>query len=69
LAWDTITPYHRGFREFSQAFEAFGFEDIHKGSLPFLPARPGAGMAKSEIRIGAERHRVGAAMSARAGGC
>jgi SAM-dependent methyltransferase len=41
LAWDTITPYHTGFREFSQAFEAFGFEDVHKGSLPFLPTKPG----------------------------
>jgi SAM-dependent methyltransferase len=41
LAWDTITPYHLGFREFSQAFEAFGFEDIHKGSMPFLPSKPG----------------------------
>ncbi len=41
MAWDTITPYHGGFREFSQAFEAYGFEQIHAGSLPFLPAKPG----------------------------
>jgi SAM-dependent methyltransferase len=41
LAWDTVTPYHLGFREFSQAFEAFGFEDIHAGCLPFLPTAPG----------------------------
>jgi SAM-dependent methyltransferase len=41
LAWDTIKPYHGGFREFSQAFEAYGFEEIHAGSLPFLPAKSG----------------------------
>ncbi len=41
MTWNTVTPYHRGFREFSQAFEAYGFEEIHKGALPFLPAAPG----------------------------
>ena len=40
-AWDTITPYNRGFREFSAAYEAFGFEDIHRGSIPYLPKAPG----------------------------
>ncbi|HEV7267493.1 MAG TPA: methyltransferase domain-containing protein [Falsiroseomonas sp.] len=32
---------HRGFREFTEAYEAFGFEEIHAGALPFLPAPPG----------------------------
>ena len=41
MAWDTITPYNRGFREFSSAYEAFGFSEIHAGALPFLPNRPG----------------------------
>ncbi len=41
MSRDTVTPYHLGFREFSQAFEAYGFEDIHKGALPFLPQQPG----------------------------
>jgi SAM-dependent methyltransferase len=41
MEWDTVTPYHRGFREFTEAYEAFGFEQIHAGALPFLPARPG----------------------------
>ncbi|MFC7476157.1 methyltransferase [Dankookia sp. GCM10030260] len=39
--WDTITPYHRGFEEFAEAYEAFGFAEIHAGALPFLPVRPG----------------------------
>jgi hypothetical protein len=37
----TIDPYHHGFREFSAAYEAIGFTDIHRGALPFLPATPG----------------------------
>ena len=41
MAWDTVTPYHRGFREFTEAYEAFGFEEIHAGAMPFLPATPG----------------------------
>jgi SAM-dependent methyltransferase len=41
LGWDTVTPYHRGFREFAEGYEAFGFEQIHAGALPFLPATPG----------------------------
>jgi SAM-dependent methyltransferase len=41
VSWDSITPYHLGFREFSQAFEAYGFDDIHSGAIPFLPAQPG----------------------------
>ena len=41
MTWDTITPYNRGFREFSAAYEAFGFKDIHRGSLPYLPSLPG----------------------------
>lgn len=36
-----MTPYHRGFAEFSAAFESFGFEELHRGALAFLPARPG----------------------------
>jgi SAM-dependent methyltransferase len=39
--WDTVTPYHRGFREFAEAYDAFGFEDIHAGALPFIPPTPG----------------------------
>lgn len=38
---DTIGPYDRGFREFSEAYEAFGFADIHRDSVPFLPPAPG----------------------------
>ncbi|MCS6890371.1 MAG: methyltransferase domain-containing protein [Rhodovarius sp.] len=38
---DTIGPYHRGFREFAEAYEAFGFADIHADAMPFLPAPPG----------------------------
>lgn len=38
---DTISPYHRGFREFAEAYDAFGFEDIHAGAIPFLPPCPG----------------------------
>jgi SAM-dependent methyltransferase len=38
---DTITPYNRGFREFSAAYESIGFADIHKGAIPFLPAATG----------------------------
>lgn len=38
---DTVTPYHRGFREFAEAYDAFGFADIHAGALPFIPATPG----------------------------
>lgn len=41
MSWDTVAPYHRGFREFSAAFESVGFEDLHRGALAFLPARPG----------------------------
>jgi len=41
MAWDTITPYHRGFREFTAAYEAFDFEDIHRDALNFLPSTPG----------------------------
>jgi SAM-dependent methyltransferase len=38
---DTISAYNRGFREFGEAFEAFGFRDIHKSAIPFLPKTPG----------------------------
>ncbi len=41
MEWDTVTPYHRGFREFTEAYEAFGFEEIHAGAMPFLPRTPG----------------------------
>ncbi len=41
MTWDTVAPYNRGFREFSAAFESFGFEDLHRGAIAFLPARPG----------------------------
>lgn len=38
---DTIGPYERGFREFTEAYEAFGFADIHRDALPFLPRANG----------------------------
>ncbi len=41
MNWDTVAPYNRGFREFSAAFESFGFEELHRGALAFLPPRPG----------------------------
>ncbi len=41
MNWDTVNPYNRGFREFSAAYEAFGFDEIHRDSIPFLPAVPG----------------------------
>lgn len=41
MEWDTVTPYHRGFREFTEAYEAFGFEEIHAGAMPFLRPAPG----------------------------
>jgi SAM-dependent methyltransferase len=41
MAWDTVSPYHRGFREFTAAYEAFGFEEIHADAMAFLPAKPG----------------------------
>lgn len=41
MSWDTVSPYHRGFREFAEAYDAFGFADIHAHALPHLPARSG----------------------------
>jgi len=41
MTWDTVAPYNRGFREFSSAFESFGFTELHRGALAFLPARSG----------------------------
>lgn len=41
MNWDTVSPYHRGFREFAEAYDAFTFADIHAHSLPHLPATPG----------------------------
>ena len=41
MAWDTISPYNRGFREFTAAYEAFGSDEIHADALPFLPSTPG----------------------------
>ncbi len=38
---DTIGPYDCGFREFAEAYEAFGFADIHRDAVPFLPRIPG----------------------------
>ena len=37
---DTIGAYARGFREFAEAYEALGFEEIHRDAIPFLPRRP-----------------------------
>ncbi len=41
MSWDTITPYHRGFREFTETYEAFSFEDVHADALRFLAPTPG----------------------------
>ncbi len=41
MAANTIDAYNQGFAEFGAAFEAFGFADIHRGAMPFLPATPG----------------------------
>lgn len=41
MSWDTVAPYHRGFREFAEAYDALGFEDVHADALPFLPKTPG----------------------------
>jgi len=41
MTWDTVTPYHRGFEEFTENYEAFGFTDIHRDALPFVPTTPG----------------------------
>jgi len=38
---DTIRPYDRGCRAFTEAYEAFGFADIHADAIPFLPPTPG----------------------------
>jgi SAM-dependent methyltransferase len=38
---DTVWRYNQGFSEFSAAFEALGFAEIHRGAIPFLPERPG----------------------------
>ncbi|MDE2251886.1 MAG: class I SAM-dependent methyltransferase [Gammaproteobacteria bacterium] len=38
MTGDTVSPYHRGFREFSEAYEAFSFNDIHRDAIAFLPA-------------------------------
>ncbi len=37
----TIDAYNQGFAEFGAAFEAFGFAEIHRGAIPFLPIAPG----------------------------
>jgi SAM-dependent methyltransferase len=64
MGWDTVTPYHRGFREFTEAYEAFGFEEIHAGALPFLPAAPGlvldvgAGSGRDAAWFAARGHEV-----------
>jgi len=41
MSWDTVTPYHRGFREFAETYEAFGFDDVHRDAMAFIPATPG----------------------------
>lgn len=41
MSWDTVSPYHRGFCEFAEAYDTFDFTDIHAQSLPHLPAKPG----------------------------
>jgi len=41
MSWDTVGPYHRGFREFTAAYEAFSFEEIHRDAVPYLPTTPG----------------------------
>ncbi len=39
--FDTVGAYNRGFRESAEAYEALGFEEIHRDAIPFLPAVPG----------------------------
>lgn len=41
MTTDTIGPYDRGFREFTEAYEAFGFAEIHRDAVPFLPRTAG----------------------------
>lgn len=41
MSRDTVTPYHRGFAEFAETYEAIGFADVHQGAMPFLPPTPG----------------------------
>jgi len=38
---DTVWRYNQGFAEFSAAFESYGFADIHRHAIPFLPQTPG----------------------------
>jgi SAM-dependent methyltransferase len=38
---DTIAPYDRGFREFTAAYEAFSFAEIHRGAVAYVPQTPG----------------------------
>jgi SAM-dependent methyltransferase len=38
---DTVWRYNQGFAEFSATFESYGFADIHRSALPFLPETPG----------------------------
>ncbi len=41
MGGSTTDAYNSGFAEFGAAFEAYGFVDIHRGALPFLPVSPG----------------------------
>lgn len=42
MAWpDTVGVYNRGFREFAEAYETFGFDEVHRDALPFVPSKPG----------------------------
>jgi SAM-dependent methyltransferase len=49
---DSVIPYHRGFRDVTETYEAGGFEEIHAGALPFLPAAPGLVL---DVRAGSGR--------------
>jgi SAM-dependent methyltransferase len=50
---DTVSPYHRGFREFAAAYEAFSFAEIHRGALAFLPPAPGPDGSGLVLDVGA----------------
>ncbi len=52
MSWDTVSPYHRGFRAFAEAYDAFGFADIHTGAMPFIPETPGLVL---DVRAGSGR--------------
>jgi hypothetical protein len=41
VARNTGWHYNQGFAEFPAAFESYGFAEIHRSAIPFLPGKPG----------------------------